>query len=186
MRRAFKVIFGFVIVPLMFLALLYPWCSLSLQLPASRLGHLNFSNRPGYWFLRIGDIGGDQGFECSWEAPPAQLVEIRQKLVPFSLITDWGFAAQRQSPFLLVQVPLHLPSLLVAYCLYRQIKRRLRVTVHASSKPKMTTPTAINPPRVVTDFSSRYVSSAVIRRMDRRNEDVDPGFVGAGQSVTSL
>jgi hypothetical protein len=103
-------------VAFLVLDLLQPWKSIHLYVPFRDETYFTVENRPGAWCLRIGAVGGLDGFEMALTDTNRHVQKLRSKHFPFPINwrSDWRLHIQARSPCTLFSVPAYFPALAFA------------------------------------------------------------------------
>lgn len=98
------------------LAVIQPQMSAHLYVRLHDDTYLTADDRSGSWGLRIGKVGGVDGFELALTDTDQKVRQLRARYNPFPLnwYFDWCFDVQSRSPFFLLATPLYFPAVLLA------------------------------------------------------------------------
>lgn len=114
------------------LAVIQPWRYARLYVPLHEKTYFTLENKSGDWWLRIGDVGGINGFELSLPETDQRKRRLRAELDPQLSVLNWYFAVRSSSPCFLLQTPLYAPAFLFAiWPAVRILKTRKRSSVLA-------------------------------------------------------
>ncbi len=117
------------------LAAVQPRHSAHLYVPIQNHNYLTVDNRSASWVIRIGDVGGINGFDMAFTETNPNLNDMRAKHVPFPVnwVIDWCFQFQRRSPYFLMITPLYFPPLILGVWPIWYIIQRSRNATQAAS-----------------------------------------------------
>lgn len=112
------------------LDLLQPRKSAHLYVSLKDESYLTIDNRTGAWSVRIGSVGGLDGFEMALTDTNQNVRKLRSKYFPFPInwYSDWDFLVQARSPYLFLATPRYFPAIVFAIwpagCFIRRMRRR--------------------------------------------------------------
>ena len=98
------------------LDLFQPRQSVHLYVPLQEETYLTVDNRTGAWWLRVGTVGGLDGFEMALTKTNRKVRQLRSKYFPFPInwYSDWCLDIQASTPYMFLATPVYFPTIAFA------------------------------------------------------------------------